>query len=456
MPGDLTGSLSSVVTGASSTPEAASSPESAAPAPGGGFEGAVDAVVPEVEAAAPPPVSVPADDTDLAGLEGSPHVKAILGMRQQIRSMSADADNYRQQLQQYSERIDQMGGIELAEYSTGLMSKLFGAEVDPVTGQAKVDEYGVPIVNTAGFVSDLAEQNWTTVLDLTERLLELPTAEGEPLLGAVMRRVLGLDPNLLQIYQQIQAPGDAAKFNLAQISQDELDIIPADYHDTYRQMSYEERMAVQDPNLDDATRLQFMANKAQNLRWEEFRQNMEQEAEFRRQQEAQQQAQQVEQAGQQAVEQLWNQHAIAVEQEVARIAWHSDPNMNDFMHKFILGGVATYVQNDPAVAPMLHRTDLLMRQAVRLHAMGDQMRARQFQYQASTEAGKIVQKARQFAIRATQTLQSVMGLQPSPVESARPVLNGSGQPASGNMRQAIEGMKPFSPEWHEAVASLAK
>lgn len=401
-------------------------------------------------AAAPSDFILPEDDSDLSGQETNPHVKALLGMRQQLRQMSTDANNYRQQVAQYQqleERLNAVGGPEVAEYAAGLMGQLFGAEVDPMTGQAKVDDYGVPIINTQGFVETVAQQNWSTALDLTERLLTLPTSDGKPLLAHVLQQC-GLNPELIEVYRQINSAADAARFGAMDVHPVELEGIDPQYHEVYRQMTPREREAVQDLNIDEATREQFLASKAQNLAWEQFRQEQQQAIDRRNQLEAQRQSEAVEKAGQQAAEQLWNVHANALQQEIARVNWHQDPGKNQFMHNFILNGVANYVQTDPEVSPMLQRATLLVAQATRLQAMGDTMRSRQFQLHATQEARNIVNKARIYAMRAQQDLQAVMGLQPSTAEMARPVPNGNGI-TGGNQRGAPQGIKSFTPEWYE-------
>src|SRR4249919_2485438 len=335
-------------------------------------------------AAAPSDFVLPDDDSDLRGQETNPHVKALLGMRQQLRQMNSDANNYRQQMAQYQQleqRLNAVGGPEAAEWAGQLVNQLFGAEIDPMTGQARADEYGVPLVNTQGFVETVAQQNWSTALDLTERLLTLPTGDGTPLLAHVLQRI-GLDPNLIDTYRQIQSASDAARFGAMDVHPVELENIPPEYHEVYRQMSPREREAVQDLNIDDATREQFLASKAQNLQWEQFRQQQQEAIDRRNQLEAQRQSEAVERAGQQAAEQLYNVHANAIQQEIMRVNWHADPGKNQFMHNFILNGVANYVQTDPEVAPMLQRAQLLVSQATRLHAMGDTMRSRQFQLHA--------------------------------------------------------------------------
>jgi len=446
--------LGSAVSGSPST--ASDSTLSGTPAPGSSGGSEADAFQPATGvpeqggAAAPSDFVLPEDDSDLIGRESDPHVKALLGMRNQLRQMSSDANNYRQQLtdyQQLSDRLNAVGGPEVAEYAGQLMGQLFGAEVDPMTGQAKVDEFGVPIVNTQGFVETVAQQNWSTALDLTERLLTLPTSDGQPLLAHVLQRI-GLNPQLLDTYRQINSAADAARYGAMDVHPVELEGIDPRYHEVYRQMTPREREAVQDLNIDDATREQFLASKAQNLAWEQFRQEQQAAIDHRNQLEAQRQHESVERAGHQAAEQLWNVHANALQQEISRVNWHTDPGKNQFMHNFILNGVANYVQTDPEVSPMLQRATLLVSQATRLAAMGDTMRSRQFQLHATQEARNIVNKARIYAMRAQQDLQAVMGLQPSTADMARPVPNGSGV-TGGNQRGAPAGMKSFTPEWYE-------
>jgi hypothetical protein len=446
--------LGSAVTGTPNT--GSDSTLSGTPAPGSSGGSAADAfqqaTVPTEQggAAAPSDFILPDDDSDLRGQETNPHVKALLGMRNQLRQMSSDANNYRQQLaekEQLEQRLNAVGGPEAAEWAGQLVNQLFGAEIDPMTGQARTDEYGVPVVNTQGFVETVAQQNWSTALDLTERLLTLPTSDGTPLLAHVLQRI-GLDPNLIDTYRQINSAADAARFGAMDVHPVELENIPPEYHEVYKQMTAREREAVQDLNIDDATREQFLASKAQNLAWENFRQEQQQAIDRRNQLEAERQSQAIDRAGQQAAEQLYNVHANAIQQELMRVNWHQDPGKNQFMHNFILNGVANYVQTDPEVAPMLQRANLLVMQATRLHAMGDTMRSRQFQLHATQEARNIVNKARIYAMRAQQDLQQVMGLQPSTAEMARPVPNGNGFPGN-NQNRTPQGMKSFTPEWYE-------
>jgi hypothetical protein len=424
----------------------------------GGAPGATDAATTDGSTAAPQVFQVPPDDTDLQGRETQPYAQGLLEARKGFRELY---DRYQGLESQYGERdqvyqqVEQLGGVQLASQAVSLVSQLFQPQVDEL-GYPVTDPYtGLPVTSSGAFVQTIASQNWDTALDMTEQLLSLPTQSGEPLLAEVVRRVLGLDPNKMDLYRQISSPADAAAMGLLDIQPIELEMIPEEFHDTYRRLNPIQRQFVQDENLSQAQQQQRLADYREQHRMQDMIQQAEAYQNQQREYQAYQWAQQVEAQGEQAAHVLWETHAGALMNDLDKIQWSTDPATDGHIKQFIAGGVAVYVTDDPQVGQMRIQAYELARQAERLRASGNHLQANQAAIRAQQMAGQIAGKAQIYMNRTIQALQGFSGSaqQQNGANGAtpRPMISANGQnqlgQGSSSKWNPATGPKFGSPEY---------
>jgi hypothetical protein len=385
------------------------------------------------------PFQVPETDDDLAAQRGQPYYEGLLNLRNAYRELKGTHDGLQEQYSQYYEpiaqQVEQLGGIQTASAAVDLVSKLFTPQIDQFGQQVVDPNTGLPVTSTSDFVQTLASENWDTVLDMTEHILSLPTANGQPLIAEVCRRVLGIDPDKLDLYRQIGSPADAARMGLLDIDPVELEDLPERYHGVYARLNALQREAVQDPNLAQITREQMLEQYAQAQKWEDFRQSQETEIARQQQQREQQYAQQVEAHGEQSANALWNTYASGFQQDLGQIQWSADPSASQRVNEFVLRGVASYVMEDPKVSPLYQQAYELIRQASRYEAMGNRMQANQARVRAANVSQQVAAHARIYMTQMVGDLQAARGMaSTSGANGARPVVSGNGRngPGAGN------------------------
>lgn len=379
---------------------------------------------------------VPETDDDLQSLpDSAPYKEGLLNLRNAYRELTNQYQGVEQYYAPIVQQLEQIGGIETAYHAVDLASKLFTPQVDQL-GQPVTDPYtGLPVTTTEPFVQHLAAQNWDTVLDMTEHLLSLPTATGEPLLAEVVRRVLGIDPNKLDLYRQVGSPADAARMGLLDIDPIELEDLPEKYHSTYTRLNGMQREAVQDPNLAQITREQMLEQYAQQHSWEDFRQSQEAEIARQQQQREYEYAQQIESHGEQTANALYNAYAGGLAEELGKVTWSTDPSESQEIQSFIMDGVYTYITSHPGVQPLYSQAYELIKQASRYEAMGNRMQANQARVRAAGLAQQVAGHARIYMTRMVNRWQGRMA-STNGANGARPVIQGNGRngPGGGNMQ----------------------
>lgn len=411
----------------------------------------------QVGGAATPAFEVPPDNSDLDGQLHLQHVQSLIQTRDAYNQLNQDYQAFREQIQPYADvynQLEQVGGLDTAHQAIDLMSGLFTPELD-ANGIPVIDPVsGLPVTNTQGFVNNLAQMNWSTVTDLTSKLLELPAANGESLLAHVVREVLGLDPSKIGLYQQINTSADAAQMGLIDVDPIELEDIPPNLHETYFRLNQNERRMVQEI-VSDESRNQMLETLRQRQGYEDFMKSQRQS--MAEQQEARQQAfaQAVEARGEEAAVGLWNSHASAIAEEIGRIQWSTDPQRNAQVHNLLLGAANTYVQFEPTIQPLLRHANMLVRQAARLEARGDVLEANRARIASARLGQQIAGRARQFVLQSVETLQSFNGMASSRGDGrVRPVIGARGQggvEGNGQKWQMPEGMRFGSSEHIDAL-----
>jgi hypothetical protein len=438
------------VTGAapSATPDTSQSEA----APTSGAEGAVPQPQAD-ESSAAPSFTVPETDDDLKGRESQPYAQGVLELRKGFRELNGKYTELQSQYTPVMQELERFGGLETAIAAAELAAKLFQPTLDEM-GQMVTDQRtGLPLISSEGFVQHIASQNWDTALDMTEHLLMLPTATGEPLIYDVLRRGLGLDPNKLDLYRSINSQADAAARGLLDVTPEELYGIPEQYHATYSRLGPKEREAVQDLNLSEGTRIQMMDHYARAHQMEDYIRQQQAGYQQEQQRREQEYVQQVESWGDNQAVTLWSTHETALKEELGKIQWGADATENAMVNDLIGRGVAQYVNEDPKVGPMRQQAYELVMQAARAEAMGNRMQANQARIHAYRIGQQIAGHARIYMTKAVEALQRGRGMVPAN-GAARPVINSAGQNGPGGGRSGWtipEGIKPFSQEYFDAL-----
>lgn len=411
----------------------------------GGESAAIQAnALPEGSAPAPAPI-IPPDDSDL---DGQIHqgVNGIRELRNAYRTLDRDYSAYKERFAPIEQKLQEWGGIETAETSVGLVSQLFSPITDPNTGQMLTDEYGVPQTTPAPFVQSLAQRSPMTLAAMLDAALPvelaLPNGQSMTVGDLLVQEVLGLDPAKLDLYRQIQSPEDAANRGLlGDVTADELDGIPENYHAVYRSLPERERIRLQ--ALDEGTRDMFLRNHAEAQEMRAFREQQLQQQQQQWQYQEQQRQAQIEQQAEQYTMSVRQEHAQAIAAELAKVQFSADPQANQQIQGLLMAATNQYVDSDPEVATRLARADALLRQQKRLELQGDALRANQVKVHALQEITSIATKAKIFAMNQVKVLQGIFGSTVNGSQpNARPVVGGNGQGNQGGS-QIPQGSKPF-------------
>lgn len=405
---------------------------------------------------ATPDIAIPETDDDLLGKERQPYAQGLLELRKGFRDLNSRYQSLQNEYAPLQQQLEQIGGLETAAAAVDLANKLFMPTVDEL-GQTRIDDRtGLPLTTSEHFVQHIAEQNWDTALDMTEHLLMLPTASGEPLVYEVLRRGLGLDPAKLDLYRSIQSPADAAQRGLLDVTPDELFGIPEQYHATYARLNQAQREAIQDLNISDQTRVQMMDNHYRQQQVEDYIAQQQQHVQAEQQRREAEYAQQVEQFGDGQATSLWNSHATALIGELGKIQWSQDASESQMVNEMIARGVAQYVNEDPKVAPMRYQAYELVMQAARAEALGNRMQANQARANAARIAQQVAGHARIYMTKVVDALQRGRGMASSN-GAARPILTAAGQngPGAGNRSwQPPPGAKFGDKEYFDALEAF--
>jgi len=164
------------------------------------------------------------------------------------------------------ETIEQMGGWESVEPLLQLATNLF-APVVGEDGQQVFDQSGLPQYTSAPFVENLAQQSMGTLSEILLHGFDIPL--GEETLGHwLLRNRLGLDPNMLATYQQIQSPEQARDYITRSGGIDPAlfeDVTP-EYHDSLRSlMGTRPGLASEWGNMSDEAKEELLQDRRELL-----------------------------------------------------------------------------------------------------------------------------------------------------------------------------------------------
>ena len=233
--------------------------------------------------------AIPENDDDLAQLRDVP--EAIRNQRQQIRVLGS-AIKELNPLSPYKDLVSK-GTPEVITSRLETFDKFFTPAIDPYTQQPKRDERtGAPLYDTTPFWEQMNSQQPGSVEQATRDLLYFPlhddqgnpvidpkTGKQETMLRAVFRD-LGLDPDRREEYQNI----DKLIAGTGNITPEELESIPAEHREAFKQLPAKVRDALWDEDVD--TRNWHLARETERLQTKQAEQRAAQakEAESAKQQ----------------------------------------------------------------------------------------------------------------------------------------------------------------------------
>ena len=306
---------------------------------------------------------------------------------QQLRTAYASAKSDAQAYAQYKDaiaHIEQVGGFERLQQQAELGSLLFSTIENPETGQAEL--------TADPFIERLVSDSPGTLGEIVWKGLNQPSPwnPDETIAHTWFRDHLGLKPELLDTYRQIQTPQDAQKY-LAQTNAptaEELAAIPQHFQDAYKSLSpgQREEFSYMTPERQQ----EFLQDKADALKAREYIAQQEAaQAEARRQQEQQFQ-QRVEQRGAELAQSVQSALMESAKQKLqAEARFSPDDNINGALHQESITWAAQKVLSDPALQRDSQRAEELYGLSARYELAGDRFKAQEFKMQADNLARKL-------------------------------------------------------------------
>lgn len=358
---------------ASVQPEAAQATSEVAP---------VQSETPAAESVPAAPAELPDEQAfeQLAGPERGQNWK-------QARARIAELNGQVQQFSAYQpviEQIEQRGGWDAVQQYADLGQLLYSQVQDPNTGQISL--------TAEPLIERLASDSPDTLGEIVWKGIHQPSPwnEGETIAHTFVREYLGLDPNLLDTYRQIQSPADAQKYAPpGSVTAEELAAIPEQFHEAYKSLTPRQR---EELNLagDDETKLEFLQDKADALQARQFIAQQNAEREQAKQAQAQQFQQRVEQRGLELSQTATDAALASAKQKLQTEAKLSSSEAhNEALHQEAIQWAAQECLKDPANAQDNDNASRLYTLSAEAELKGDKIRASQYKVQADALTKKL-------------------------------------------------------------------
>lgn len=290
------------------------------------------------------------------------------------------------------EQLEQLGGFERLQQQAALADSLFSPSTDPETGEQMLDEQGLPVYTAEPFIERLVSESPSTFGEIMWKGFDQPNPfNPQETVGHVfLRDRLGLDPALLDIYQQIKSPADAKSYmsQSGQIDPAELQAIPEHYHEAYKTLSPTLRDEVQ--LMSEEARDQYLMERQELLETRKFReeqQNAQKQAEAERQQAFQAR---IAERGQQLIQETAQRTITAAREKLkAELNFTSEEGGNDAIWDEIINQATIKVVNDPLLGKDNATAERLYNLAAHYELTGDRMKAAEAKVQADRLATKL-------------------------------------------------------------------
>jgi hypothetical protein len=393
------------------------------------------------------------DEAAFQQLPGEQRVTALQNMRGRITELNkrvADLSPL-ESFKPISETIDQFGGWEsvepLLELATSLNAPVLGED-----GQAVIDpQTGLPQYTAAPFVERLARQSLGTLDEILWKAFDTPYGK-ESLGHRLFRERLGLNPDLLSTYQQIQSPDQAREYitRSGGIDPAIYEGVDPSYHDALKSlMGTRPGLSQQWQYLDDDARAELLQDRKELLENRKYAEEQRRRDEESRQEREIAAKRQVEESSLRAMseaeQRLRNAQLAKLKQTATFFADEAD---NADVWEDILSRSAQEVLSDQELKPKLDQWRGWNMQLASYEAAGDRLKASQ----ARVEIGKLERKIeKEFADRVTartglwsRRLGGVRAVHQQQIQDAKPriEIGGVGDNSNGTQPTAYSPPPP--------------
>jgi hypothetical protein len=348
------------------------------------------------------------DDQTFSALPGNERASNWQRVRARIGELNQKNGELSEQVEQFSsfkpvaQAIDQMGGWESVEPVLQLATNLFAPVVDEQGQHVTDPQTGLPQYTAEPFVESLAEQSLGTLSEILWHGFD--TKFGEETLGHwLMRHRLGLDPNMLTVYQQIQSPEQAREYvtKSGGIDPAFFDGVNTAYHDTLRSLlNTRPALRGQWESLDDNARSELLEDHKFLLENRKYAEEQRQRDEQTAQERAAAGRRQIEEAAGRAISEADDRVRSAQLAKLKQTAtFFADAGDNADVWDDILSRSAQDVLNDQTLKPSLEAWRSWQMQLASYDAARDRLKASQ----ARVEISKLERKLEKaFGDRVTE------------------------------------------------------
>lgn len=361
-------------------------------------------------------------------------------------------------------QLEEYGGWDTVQPLVGLASNLFAPLMGEEGQQAIDPRTGMLEYTSAPFVEQLAQMSPSTLFEVVARGLDMPYGANNESLGhAILREVLGVNPELLETYQQIQTLEQAQPFlaSNSPVEAYELENVPAQYHDAYKSLdpdTREEILALSDGNRDKVLAIRDREMKLEHSQAEQTRLIEEQRSER-----MQAWHQDVARRGEDLVSQVRNTSIDGALKELESKANFFGTNEdNQVIWNEVVSSSANSVSNDPAAQLDIQRAEGLYKASAYNQAIGEQFKAQQLKVEADRIAKKLDNRFRNEVTKRTKWWSNKLGAtrQQQPVQPRVEITNrgagggvNQGQPATQSDTPANGQRYQLSPARINELAS---
>jgi hypothetical protein len=299
------------------------------------------------------------------------------------------------------ETIEQMGGWDSVEPLLQLATNLF-APVVGEDGQQVFDQSGLPQYTAAPFVERLAEQSLGTLDEILLRAFDIPYGE-ETLGHKLFRERLGLDPNLLGTYQQIQSP-DQARELITQsggIDPALFDSVNPEYHDSLRSlMSTRPGLKAEWAYMADEAKSELLEDRKEQLENRKYAEEQRRRDEESVKERGLEAKRRIEAAGKQSMAEAQDRVVNAQFAKLKQTAtFFADEGDNTDVWEDIISRSANDLQSNPELKRASEQCRAWHDRLAEHEAAGDRLKASQ----ARVEIGKLERKLEKaFGDRVTE------------------------------------------------------
>ncbi len=418
----------------------------------------VESITPDQTAQQPEPTGQPAspsseidfpDDATLQALPGDQRASNWQRLRAQYAETKQKLTEL-EPLRSTADSIEQLGGWDRVQATAQLGANLFSPVVDPQTNQLRIDpRTGLPEYTAEPFVKQLASESPSTLAEVAWRSLDVPFNDTDTLGDWLLRKRFGLDPALLNAYQQIKSPQDAARMVGQQSGIDPalLAEIPAEFHSTLKSLS--PGMLSEVSLMESGAREEFLADKRELMESRAFREEQKAREEQQEQQEQRAAQQRIHDAGEQIISEVRDRVINAQYDKLKAEAVFSDStDVNQAVWDEIVRYGQSQVEKDATLQGDLDRCNQLYRLTAYYQHTKDQWKAAQSKTEADRLAAKLDARFRNFVTQRTafwsKTLGGARAAAQAQITNSNPRVEVSSS-ANGNIAPTANSAVPQAP-----------